>query len=156
MSTLTQFTVTGKEKDDFYGFNITGQTNQVINRVVTKNIPSSQEQDDLLFAWRVVRLVRSNAIVVASSGQSIGIGAGQMNRIASANLALKSPSNKPKGAVLSSDGFFPFNDTVKLAGEYGIKAIIQPGGSLRDKESIDMCNSKGMSMIFTQKRHFLH
>jgi len=87
---------------------------------------------------------------------TIGIGAGQMNRVGAAKIALKAAGSLSSDAVLASDGFFPFADTVELANEYGIKAIIQPGGSLRDQESIDMCNLKGISMVFTQKRHFLH
>ena len=79
-----------------------------------------------------------------------------MNRVGAAKIALKAAEGYCSEAVLASDGFFPFADTVELADEYGIKAIIQPGGSLRDKESIDMCNSKGIAMVFTQKRHFLH
>ena len=79
-----------------------------------------------------------------------------MNRVGAAKIALKAAKGKSSEAVLASDGFFPFADTVEIANDYGIKAIIQPGGSLRDQESIDMCNSKGISMIFTQKRHFLH
>jgi len=79
-----------------------------------------------------------------------------MNRVGAAKIALRAAEGSCSGAVLASDGFFPFADTVEIANEYGIKSIIQPGGSLRDQESIDMCNSKGISMIFTQKRHFLH
>ena len=100
--------------------------------------------------------MKSNAIVIAKDQKTIGIGAGQMNRVGAAKIALKAAGRLCSDAVLASDGFFPFADTVELANEYGIKAIIQPGGSLRDKESIDMCNLKGISMVFTQKRHFLH
>jgi phosphoribosylaminoimidazolecarboxamide formyltransferase/IMP cyclohydrolase len=100
--------------------------------------------------------VKSNAIVIAKDQKTIGIGAGQMNRVGAAKIALQAAGELCSDAVLASDGFFPFADTVELANEYGIKAIIQPGGSLRDQESIDMCNSKGIAMIFTQKRHFLH
>ena len=118
--------------------------------------PTQEEIDDLHFAWKLVRHVRSNAIVVAAQGQSLGIGAGQMNRVGSAKLALEAAGAKSKNGVLASDGFFPFADTVKLASKYGIKAIIQPGGSIRDKESIEECNEQNISMIFTGKRHFLH
>ena len=100
--------------------------------------------------------MKSTAIVIAKDQKTIGIGAGQMNRVGAAKIALQAARRFCSDAVLASDGFFPFADTVELANEYGIKAIIQPGGSLRDQESIDMCNSKGISMIFTQKRHFLH
>ncbi len=123
---------------------------------VTKNNPSNQMNIDLDFAWKICKHVKSNAIVIVKDQKTIGIGAGQMNRVGAAKIALKAAGNLCSNAVLASDGFFPFSDTVELANEYGIKAIIQPGGSLRDQESIDMCNLKGISMIFTQKRHFLH
>ena len=123
---------------------------------VTKKNPSNQMNLDLSFAWKICKHVKSNAIVIAKGQKTIGIGAGQMNRVGAAKIALKAAGGLCSDAVLASDGFLPFADTVKLADEYGIKAIIQPGGSLRDQESIDMCNSTGISMIFTQKRHFLH
>ncbi len=123
---------------------------------VTKKNPSNQMNLDLNFAWKICKHVKSNAIVIAKDQKTIGIGAGQMNRVGAAKIALKAAGKLCSDAVLASDGFFPFADTVKLANEYGINAIIQPGGSIRDQESIDMCNSKGISMIFTQKRHFLH
>ena len=125
-------------------------------RCVTERKPSDDELDDLLFAWKVAKFVKSNAIVYVKNKQTIGIGAGQMNRVGAAKIALKAAGRLCSDAVLASDGFFPFADTVELANEYGIKAIIQPGGSLRDQESIDMCNLKGISMVFTQQRHFLH
>ena len=123
---------------------------------VTTKKPNSQMNLDLNFAWKICKHVKSNAIVIAKDQKTIGIGAGQMNRVGAAKIALKAGGKQCSEAVLASDGFFPFADTVELANEYGIKAIIQPGGSLRDQESIDMCNAKGISMIFTQKRHFLH
>ena len=123
---------------------------------VTKLIPSEKEINDLSFAWKVVKHIRSNAIAVASNGQTLGIGAGQMNRIGSAKIALDAAGSKTKGAVLASDGFFPFDDTVKMAADYGIGSIIQPGGSIRDKESIQACNELGIKMVLTGKRHFLH
>ena len=123
---------------------------------VTKKTPNSQMNLDLNFAWKICKHVKSNAIVIAKNQKTIGIGAGQMNRVGAAKIALKAAKGMSSEAVLASDGFFPFADTVEIANDYGIKAIIQPGGSLRDQESIDMCNSKGISMIFTQKRHFLH
>jgi phosphoribosylaminoimidazolecarboxamide formyltransferase/IMP cyclohydrolase len=100
--------------------------------------------------------VKSNAIVIAKDQKTIGIGAGQMNRVGAAKIALQAAEDSCFNAVLASDGFLPFADTVELADRYGIKAIIQPGGSLRDQESVDMCDAKGISMIFTQRRHFLH
>ena len=123
---------------------------------VTEKIPSNRMNLDLNFAWKICKHVKSNAIVIAKDQKTIGIGAGQMNRVGAANIALKEAGKLCSEAVLASDGFLPFADTVELANEFGIKAIIQPGGSLRDQESIDMCNSKGISMVFTQKRHFLH
>jgi len=123
---------------------------------VTKKNPSNQMNLDLNFAWKICKHVKSNAIVIAKDQKTIGIGAGQMNRVGAAKIALSAAEEFCSDAVLASDGFFPFADTVEIANDYGIKAIIQPGGSLRDQESIDMCNSKGISMIFTQKRHFLH
>ena len=123
---------------------------------VTKKNPNNQMNLDLNFAWKICKHVKSNAIVIAKDQKTIGIGAGQMNRVGAAKIALKAAKGLSSESVLASDGFFPFADTVEIANDYGIKAIIQPGGSLRDQESIDMCNSKGISMIFTQKRHFLH
>ena len=121
---------------------------------VTERHPEIQEIVDLTFAWKVCRHVRSNAILIARDGRTLGVGAGQMNRVGSANIALNSAD--VSGAALASDGFFPFGDTVRLAHDYGIKAVIQPGGSIKDQESIDACNELGMTMIFTGKRHFLH
>ena len=124
--------------------------------VATRRPPSSQERDDLEFAWRLVRHVRSNAIVVARDGQSLGVGAGQMNRVGSARIALEAAGEKAQGAVLASDGFFPFDDTVRLAASHGIKAVIHPGGSLRDEESVKACDELGLAMLLTGRRHFLH
>ncbi len=124
--------------------------------VVTKKQPTISQEKDLAFAWKVVRHVRSNAIAIASLGQTIGIGAGQMNRVGSAKIALEAAGSKAKHGVLASDGFFPFDDTVRIASEYGVNAIIQPGGSIRDNLSIEACNELNISMIFTGKRHFLH
>jgi len=124
-------------------------------KFVTEREPTMQEIVDLTFAWKVVRHVRSNAIVVARQGVTLGVGAGQMNRVGSAKIALTAKDDI-EGAVLASDGFFPFGDTVRTASEYGIKAVIQPGGSIKDQESIDACNELGMTMVCTGKRHFLH
>jgi phosphoribosylaminoimidazolecarboxamide formyltransferase/IMP cyclohydrolase len=104
----------------------------------------------------VVRHVHSNAIVVARGGQSLGIGAGQMNRVGSAAIALAAAGQAARGAVLASDGFFPFSDSVELAARYGISALIQPGGSKRDQDSINACNAHGIAMLVTGSRHFLH
>ena len=123
---------------------------------VTKKNPSTKEYLDLKFAWKICKHVKSNAIVIAKDQQTLGIGAGQMNRVGASKIALQAAKENGSGGVLASDGFFPFADTVELANEYGITSIIQPGGSIRDEESIEMCNLKGISMIFTKKRHFLH
>ncbi len=132
---------------------------------VTETVPTEAQVKDMSFAWRIVKHVKSNAIVVAKDGMTFGVGAGQMNRIGSAEIALKEAENTLKeegkdirneGLVLASDGFFPFNDCVALAAEYGIKAIVQPGGSIRDEDSIKLANEKGIAMIFTGERHFKH
>ncbi|KGG16662.1 MULTISPECIES: bifunctional phosphoribosylaminoimidazolecarboxamide formyltransferase/IMP cyclohydrolase [unclassified Prochlorococcus] len=125
-------------------------------KVVTNTQPNSMQKEDLEFAWKVVRHVRSNAIAIACSGQTIGIGAGQMNRVGAAKIALAAAGDKANQAVLASDGFFPFDDTVRIAATHGIAAIIQPGGSIRDDSSIKACNELNISMIFTGQRHFLH
>ncbi|MBP1761256.1 MAG: phosphoribosylaminoimidazolecarboxamide formyltransferase / cyclohydrolase, partial [Firmicutes bacterium] len=124
-------------------------------QVVTEKAPTAEEITDLLFAMKIVKHVKSNAIVTAKNGVSIGVGAGQMNRVGSAAIAL-TDGEKNKGAVMASDAFFPFNDTVELAASKGITAIIQPGGSIRDQESIDACNKYGIAMVFTGMRHFKH
>ncbi|NLC39003.1 MAG: bifunctional phosphoribosylaminoimidazolecarboxamide formyltransferase/IMP cyclohydrolase, partial [Clostridia bacterium] len=112
--------------------------------------------EELDFAWKVVKHVKSNAIVVAKNGVTLGIGAGQMSRIKSAELALTQAGEQAKGGVLASDAFFPFRDTVDLAAAYGIKAIVQPGGSIRDEDSISACREHGIAMAFTGRRHFKH
>ena len=122
-------------------------------KVVTEKAPTEEEMRDLLFGMKVVKYVKSNAIVVAHDGIALGIGGGQVNRIWPTEDALE----RGKGAtILASDAFFPFRDVVDTAAKYGIKAIIQPGGSLRDQESIDACNEHGISMVFTGLRHFKH
>tara|TARA_B100000963_G_C22178258_1_gene473330 strand:- start:108 stop:542 length:435 start_codon:yes stop_codon:yes gene_type:complete len=134
--------------------------NKIINSEdwvsVTKKQPTELQYKDLKFSWQICKHVKSNAIVIAKNEVTIGIGAGQMNRVGAAKIALESAGDKCKDAVMASDGFFPFADTVSLAHECGIKAIIQPGGSIRDEESIKECNEKGIAMILTKKRHFLH
>ncbi|TFU25903.1 bifunctional phosphoribosylaminoimidazolecarboxamide formyltransferase/IMP cyclohydrolase [Thermus tengchongensis] len=126
------------------------------SKVVTRKAPSEEEWADLLFAWKVVKHVRSNAIVVAKGGQTLGIGVGQTNRYAAAKHALKTAKEKAQGAVLASDAFFPFDDVVRLAGEFGIAAIIQPGGSVRDEDSIRAADELGLAMVFTGVRHLRH
>lgn len=125
-------------------------------KVVTETQPDPALLDDLVFAWNVVKHVKSNAIVVAKDGVSIGVGAGQMNRVGSCDIALKHAGDKAKGAVLASDAFFPFADNIEVAAKAGITAIIQPGGSIRDQEVIDACNKFGIAMVFTGVRHFKH
>ncbi len=125
-------------------------------RVVTDTALTDEQVKELLFAWKVVKHVKSNAIVVAKDHMTLGVGAGQMNRVGSALIALGQGGEKCQGAVLASDAFFPFKDTVEMAARYGIKAIIQPGGSIRDQESIDECNRHGIAMVFTDIRHFKH
>jgi phosphoribosylaminoimidazolecarboxamide formyltransferase/IMP cyclohydrolase len=124
--------------------------------VASQRQPDEREARDLSFAWKLVRHVRSNAIVVASDGRSLGIGAGQTNRVGSAQLALAAAGEGARGAVLASDGFFPFDDTVRLAASHGISAVIHPGGSLRDGDSIRACDELGLAMVITGRRHFLH
>ncbi len=123
---------------------------------VTDTKPSEKEYKDLYFAWKVVKHVKSNAIVIAKDGKTLGIGPGQTNRIWSAQMSIDRAGQQSKGAVMASDAFFPFPDVVTVAANAGIRAIIQPGGSLKDDESIKMCNEKGISMIFTGMRHFKH
>lgn len=121
--------------------------------VVTKRLPTEKEMKDLLFAMRVVKFVKSNAIVVANDGVASGIGGGQTNRIDPTIYAL---GKTKQATVLASDAFFPFRDVVDVAAKHNIKAIIQPGGSLKDQESIDACNEHNIAMVFTHMRHFKH
>ncbi|EAX46908.1 phosphoribosylaminoimidazolecarboxamide formyltransferase/IMP cyclohydrolase [Thermosinus carboxydivorans Nor1] len=125
-------------------------------KVVSQQAPSAAEWEDLLFAWKVVKHVKSNAIVVAKGGQTLGVGAGQMNRVGAAQIALAQAGGKAQGAVLASDAFFPFRDTVDAAARAGIRAIIQPGGSVRDDETIQAANEHGIALVFTGVRHFKH
>jgi phosphoribosylaminoimidazolecarboxamide formyltransferase/IMP cyclohydrolase len=124
--------------------------------VVTDRKPTEKELADLLFAWKAVKHVKSNAIVLAKDNQTIGIGAGQMNRVGSAKIAIEQSGDKAKGSVLASDAFFPMPDTVENAIKAGVTAIIQPGGSKRDQDSIDVCNEHGIAMVYTGMRHFKH
>ena len=132
---------------------------------VTAAKPSEEQMTDLDFAWKIVKHVKSNAIVVAKNGMTLGVGAGQMNRIGSAQIALEEAKAslaaagkdiKAEGLVMASDGFFPFDDCVTTAAEYGIASIVQPGGSIRDNDSIVKCDECGISMMFTGMRHFKH
>ena len=132
---------------------------------VTKVQPTEAQLTDLQFAWRIVKHVKSNAIVVVKDGKTLGVGAGQMNRVGSAGIALKQAEEalaaegkdiRKEGLVMGSDGFFPFGDSVESAAQYGIAAIVQPGGSVRDEESIEAANRHGLTMLFTGMRHFKH
>ena len=125
---------------------------------VTERKPSAAQIDDLDFGWRIVKHVKSNAIVVVKEGRTLGVGAGQMNRIGSAEIALKQAraAGHTEGLVLASDGFFPFDDCVALAAEYGVAAIAQPGGSVRDEDSIRKADETGIAMCFVGERHFKH
>lgn len=130
-------------------------------KVVTKVQPTAEQLEDLMFAWKMVKFVKSNGIAVAKNKQSIGIGPGQVNRIWAAKQCFEHAKeligdDATQGAVLASDAFFPFDDCVEAAHEAGIQAIIQPGGSVRDQDSIDKCNEYGIAMIFTGMRHFRH
>jgi phosphoribosylaminoimidazolecarboxamide formyltransferase/IMP cyclohydrolase len=128
-------------------------------KVVSKVQPSEQQWLDLLFAWKVAKFVKSNAIVYASNGQTVGVGAGQMSRINSARIAgikAEHAGLQVPGSVMASDAFFPFRDGIDSAGEAGIAAVIQPGGSMRDEEVIAAADEHGMAMVFTGMRHFRH
>ena len=125
---------------------------------VTELKPTDEQLTDLNFGWRIVKHVKSNAIVAVKDGHTVGVGAGQMNRVGSAEIALKQAhaAGFKEGLVLASDGFFPFDDSVTMAAEYGVMAIVQPGGSVRDEDSIAKANEKGITMLFTGMRHFKH
>jgi phosphoribosylaminoimidazolecarboxamide formyltransferase/IMP cyclohydrolase len=128
-------------------------------KVVTSRQPTAEELDDLGFAWAAVYGVKSNAILLAGGGATLGIGAGQMSRVDSSRIAVRKAADQNldlNGAVLASDAFFPFRDGVDAAAEAGVKAIIQPGGSIRDDEVIDAANEHGIAMVFTARRLFRH
>ena len=125
-------------------------------KVVTEKAPTEEQMKDLLLAWKIVKHAKSNGIAIARDNQSLGIGPGQVNRIWSTQMAIERSGEKVKGAALASDAFFPFDDCVKACAEAGIACIIQPGGSVRDQDSIDACNKYGIAMVFTGMRHFKH
>lgn len=125
-------------------------------RVVTKKAPTEAELHDLMFGWYTVKHVKSNAIVLAKNGVSIGIGAGQMSRVDAVEIAVKKAEGKTQGAVMASDAFFPFPDSIEVAQQHGITAIIQPGGSMNDQAVIEAADAAGIAMVFTGKRAFLH
>ena len=125
-------------------------------KFVTERAPTDEEIQELLFAWAIVRHVKSNAIVFTVNNQVVGVGAGQMNRVRSVKLAVEQAGELARGAVMASDAFFPFPDGPEAAAAAGITAIIQPGGSVKDAETIEVANKNGIAMVFTGVRHFLH
>ena len=125
-------------------------------KCVTNRKPTEEEIKQLLFGWKVVKHVKSNAIVLVKNDMTVGVGAGQMNRVGAAKIAIEQAGEKAKGSVLASDAFFPMPDTVQEAIKAGVTAIIQPGGSIKDQLSIDECNEHGIAMVFTGVRHFKH
>lgn len=125
-------------------------------RCVTNRKPTEEELEQLLFAWKVVKHVKSNAIVLVKDNMTIGVGAGQMNRVGATKIAIEQAGEKAKGSIMSSDAFFPMPDTVEEAVKAGVTAIIQPGGSIKDQLSIDVCNEHGIAMVYTGVRHFKH
>jgi phosphoribosylaminoimidazolecarboxamide formyltransferase / IMP cyclohydrolase len=125
-------------------------------RAVTRRAPTEAEAADLRFAWRVCKHVKSNAIVLAKGGMVVGVGAGQMSRVDSVHIAARKAGERVRGSVLASDAFFPFRDNVDEAARAGVTAVVQPGGSLRDQDSIAACDEHGLAMVFTGVRHFRH
>jgi phosphoribosylaminoimidazolecarboxamide formyltransferase/IMP cyclohydrolase len=125
-------------------------------KIVTKTKPTQKQLESLIFAFKVAKHVKSNAIVLVRNRRTVGIGAGQMSRVDSVFMAIKKAGKLAKGSVLASDGFFPKEDSIILAKKAGIKSIIQPGGSIKDKRIIQLCNKFGISMVFTGIRHFKH
>ncbi|KGF28503.1 MULTISPECIES: bifunctional phosphoribosylaminoimidazolecarboxamide formyltransferase/IMP cyclohydrolase [Staphylococcus] len=125
-------------------------------KVVTEKAPTDDQWDAMLLGWKVIPSVKSNAVILSNTKQTVGIGAGQMNRVGSAKIALERAIEMNDNVALVSDGFFPMDDTVELAAKHGIKAIIQPGGSIKDQDSIDMANKYGIAMVTTGMRHFKH
>ena len=128
-------------------------------RVVTKKSPSASQLDDLLFAWKVAKFVKSNAIVFCAGGMTLGVGAGQMSRIDSARIASIKAENAGltlAGSAVASDAFFPFRDGLDVVVDAGATCVIQPGGSMRDAEVITAADERGIAMVFTGVRHFRH
>ena len=133
-----------------------GPNDQTAWKVATDKTPNDAERAALEFAWTIVRYVKSNAIVVVQGGTLVGVGAGQMSRVDSVEIALRKAGDRAKGGVLASDAFFPFPDSIELAAKAGITAVIQPGGSVKDPEVVAACNERGLAMLLTGRRHFKH
>lgn len=125
-------------------------------KVVTRRKPTEEEIENLLFAWKAVKHVKSNAIVLAKDLATVGVGAGQMSRVDAVKIAIEKAGGRAENSVLASDAFFPFPDSIELAAQAGISAVIQPGGSIRDNEVIEACDRFGLAMVFTGMRHFRH
>ncbi len=125
-------------------------------KVVTTTEPTDLQWEDLLFAWVVAARVKSNAIVLASDLATVGIGAGQMNRVKSVDIAVRHAGERARASCLASDAFFPFRDGIDRAAEAGVAAVIQPGGCVRDEEVVAAAEEHGMAMVFTGRRHFRH
>jgi len=142
------------------GLLVQNYNNELLNmddlKCVTEKKPTQEEMESLIFAMKVVKHTKSNGIALAKGKQTIGVGPGQTNRVTACKIAIEYGGERTKGAVLASDAFFPFSDCVEAAAAAGITAIIQPGGSIRDQESIDACNKYGIAMVFTGMRHFKH
>ncbi|HVJ49464.1 bifunctional phosphoribosylaminoimidazolecarboxamide formyltransferase/IMP cyclohydrolase [Desulfitobacterium sp.] len=124
--------------------------------VVTEQKPTAEDLRELEFAWQVVKHVKSNAIVLSKNGQTLGVGAGQMNRVGSVKISLEQAGDKAQGAYLASDAFFPFPDSLEEAARAGVRAVVQPGGSIKDPEVLEAANRLNLIMVFTHRRHFLH
>jgi phosphoribosylaminoimidazolecarboxamide formyltransferase/IMP cyclohydrolase len=125
-------------------------------KVVTRRPPTPQELADLRFAWLVCKHVKSNAIVLAKNGMVVGVGAGQMSRVDSVQIAVRKAAGRSAGSVLASDAFFPFRDNIDEAAKAGVQAVVQPGGSMRDADSVQACDEHGLAMVLTGVRHFRH
>src|SRR5262249_22606433 len=125
-------------------------------KVVTKRAPSEAEMANLRFAWLVCKHVKSNAIVLARGGMVVGVGAGQMSRGDSTHSGVRKAGDRSKGSVLASDAFFPFRDNMDEAAKAGVTAVVQPGGSMRDADSVAACDENGLAMVCTGVRHFRH
>ncbi|MFW5740160.1 MAG: bifunctional phosphoribosylaminoimidazolecarboxamide formyltransferase/IMP cyclohydrolase [Myxococcota bacterium] len=134
----------------------TGHTEVDEGRVVTDRAPTEEEMRALAFGWRVVKHVKSNAIVLSRHNVTVGVGAGQMSRVESVIIACRKAGEASKGSVLASDAFFPFPDGIEMAAEHGVTAVVQPGGSVKDDAVIEAANKAGLAMVFTGKRHFRH